>query len=55
MPLSFSRWVSGEPNDDAQHGEDCVSVHVRNTDSATNNWNDIPCDYQFGVICEKRV
>ncbi|KAL7855800.1 hypothetical protein AOLI_G00194040 [Acnodon oligacanthus] len=46
--VTISFWMSGEPNNYEE--EDCVEIHGR---SATNSWNDRPCSYKEGWICEK--
>ena len=45
--VAFSRWNSGEPNNDyAGHEEDCMQF-VR------GSWNDLPCDRPIhGFICQ---
>ncbi|ELV09978.1 C-type lectin domain family 4 member G [Tupaia chinensis] len=48
VPLSFSHWNQGEPNDSLGR-EDCVMM------LHTGLWNDAPCDNERdGWICEKR-
>ncbi|XP_008578830.1 PREDICTED: C-type lectin domain family 4 member G-like, partial [Galeopterus variegatus] len=49
VPLSFSHWNRGEPND-AMGREDCVMM------LSSGLWNDAPCDSERdGWICEKRL
>ena len=49
MAPTFSAWAPSQP-DDAGGAEDCVEL--RTTDPAAPTWNDIPCDFAVGVICE---
>ncbi|KAL6466794.1 hypothetical protein MHYP_G00245980 [Metynnis hypsauchen] len=48
--LTISFWMSGEPNNYKE--EDCAEIHGL-SDSKT--WNDRPCSYKEGWICEKRT
>ncbi|KAL1772783.1 C-type lectin domain family 4 member G [Sigmodon hispidus] len=48
VPLTFSHWNTGEPNDSRGH-EDCVMM------LHSGLWNDAPCtNERDGWICEKR-
>ncbi|XP_052084536.1 low affinity immunoglobulin epsilon Fc receptor-like [Mytilus californianus] len=46
--VGFSNWNTGEP-DDGSRGEDCGSIHT----NGRSTWNDAPCAYKTGYICEK--
>ncbi|XP_066134609.1 C-type lectin domain family 4 member G-like isoform X2 [Saccopteryx bilineata] len=49
VPLSFSHWNQGEPNDSQGH-EDCIMM------LRTGLWNDAPCHSEKDSwICEKRL
>ncbi|XP_036703537.1 C-type lectin domain family 4 member G isoform X3 [Balaenoptera musculus] len=49
VPLSFSYWNQGEPNDSLGR-EDCIMI------LRTGMWNDAPCDNRDDSwICEKRL
>ncbi|XP_007460671.1 PREDICTED: C-type lectin domain family 4 member G [Lipotes vexillifer] len=49
VPLSFSHWNQGEPNDSLGR-EDCIMI------LRTGMWNDAPCDNRDDSwICEKRL
>ncbi|XP_036438797.1 CD209 antigen-like protein 2 [Colossoma macropomum] len=49
--LTTGFWAQGEPNDD-QNNEDCAEiVNLPNR----KGWNDMPCSYKEGWICEKSV
>lgn len=45
LPL-FTAWDAGEPNDSG--GEDCAHYWADRP-----LWNDIPCEVQFGAICQR--
>ncbi|XP_036439303.1 C-type lectin domain family 17, member A-like [Colossoma macropomum] len=47
--LTISYWMSGEPND--YNDEDCAEILGRSDSS--KSWNDRPCSYKEGWICEK--
>lgn len=44
-PLEFTWWHGGEPNDWGS-GEDCGGYWM------DDHWNDWPCSYELGVLCE---
>ncbi|XP_017538672.1 C-type lectin domain family 4 member K-like [Pygocentrus nattereri] len=50
-PLTTGFWYQGEPNDD-QNNEDCAEIWDFPNKRA---WNDRPCFYEEGWICEKSV
>uniref|UniRef100_G1Q512 C-type lectin domain-containing protein n=1 Tax=Myotis lucifugus TaxID=59463 RepID=G1Q512_MYOLU len=45
VPLVYSNWAPGEPNDDSGR-EDCAEI------MANGKWNDVPCGAKRLVICE---
>ena len=47
---TFSNWKSGEPNNGG-NGEDCVHFYGK----ANFDWNDAPCNFSFGYICESET
>ncbi|XP_066508702.1 macrophage mannose receptor 1-like [Hoplias malabaricus] len=47
--LTIKFWKTGEPND-AHGDEDCVAF--AETSDPLMTWNDIPCSYKAGWICE---
>ncbi len=48
-PMTFTNWRNGEPNNENDI-ENCVEMVA--SDGST--WNDMPCNYTRGAICEKR-
>uniref|UniRef100_A0A4W4E1P5 C-type lectin domain-containing protein n=1 Tax=Electrophorus electricus TaxID=8005 RepID=A0A4W4E1P5_ELEEL len=51
-PLTTEYWRTGEPNDTG-NDEDCAVYF--NEVVSLNTWNDIPCSYETGWICETTV
>uniref|UniRef100_A0A4W4E4Y7 C-type lectin domain-containing protein n=1 Tax=Electrophorus electricus TaxID=8005 RepID=A0A4W4E4Y7_ELEEL len=51
-PLTTVYWRTGEPNDTGKD-EDCAVYS--NEVVSLNSWNDIPCSYETGWICERTV
>ncbi|XP_062594565.1 perlucin-like [Saccostrea cucullata] len=47
LPLRFSNWRQGEPNND-EGSEDCMGIL-----SQDGTWNDLPCSALFMFVCEK--
>jgi hypothetical protein len=48
----YENWASGEPNNDANPGEeDCLALR----DDSSGSWNDFPCDNEAGFVCAKPV
>ncbi|XP_036438784.1 CD209 antigen-like protein C [Colossoma macropomum] len=47
--LTTGFWSEGEPNDDQQN-EDCAEIL-----NFSKGWNDRPCSYKEGWICEKSI
>ncbi|XP_051557000.1 mannose-binding protein A-like [Myxocyprinus asiaticus] len=44
-PLTFTKWKKNEPND-YKGAEDCAVHHTN------GEWNDVPCDAKWKVVCE---
>lgn len=45
--VRYGNWCPGEPNNAGDSGEDCVHLYT-----STGCWNDLPCDFRNGFICE---
>ncbi|VDI24698.1 neurocan core protein [Mytilus galloprovincialis] len=50
---SFSYWLSHEPN--GGHRENCVNICKALCGHNIYGWNDLPCNYQLGYVCEKQM
>ncbi|XP_076084331.1 perlucin-like protein [Mytilus galloprovincialis] len=51
--LSTSYWQSPEPN--GRRAENCVNYCKKICEQKTYGWNDLPCDYPIGYVCEKQL
>ncbi|XP_062593084.1 hepatic lectin-like [Saccostrea cucullata] len=49
LPLRFTNWNKGEPNDD-KGNEDCMEIF-----SLNGKWNDMKCLYSSMFVCEKDI
>lgn len=48
LPIQFSYWADGEPNN-INGNERCVNLeHYGNL-----QWNDLPCGYEHNFLCEE--
>lgn len=49
--LSFTHWNDGEPNEHEyfKEPEECIQLRF----SGGMKWNDVACEYDYNVICEK--
>ena len=50
--LSYTRWNTGEPNDVGKK-ENCGHMYTNNL--VKSKWNDIPCNFKYGYICEIKL
>ena len=48
---SYQNFASGEPNNGAAGGEDCLEM-VKGNDN-NGRWNDISCGYAKSSVCKK--
>lgn len=53
-PVEITSWRQGEPND-YNYQEDCTEFYVFPSSHLVNGlWNDLSCNRQLGLICERR-
>ncbi|CAC5421969.1 unnamed protein product [Mytilus coruscus] len=51
--ISTSYWQYPEPN--GGRGENCVNFCKKICGQKAYGWNDLPCDYPIGYVCEKQL
>ncbi|XP_061179292.1 galactose-specific lectin nattectin-like [Saccostrea echinata] len=49
LPLNFTNWYKGEPNDH-KGNEDCMEIQSQN-----GMWNDMPCSFSLMFVCERDI
>ena len=49
-PIDFSNWDEGEPSnhDDREHCVEVVTIK-------DGKWNDIPCNWKVGYVCQNQA
>ena len=54
----FTKWSTAEPNNDREDGENCAVLYTFVVSPVPwkvercGKWNDVPCQFQRGAICE---
>ncbi|XP_052084618.1 perlucin-like protein [Mytilus californianus] len=49
VPLTYSNWNTGEPNNHRGQGENCCHIYD------TGKWNDIMCSRKLKFVCKRHV
>ena len=49
VPVVYSNWAAGEPNNAGRVGENCAILS-----GSTGLWNDLDCIAWIGFVCEKQ-